>query len=577
MEQLLAMLPQKAVGTDLYEILDSFTAEGMPFSAPLQDINGVALPVMTHAPANLRDFLVPIIAGGGDAEFIIYRDDRLTYNDAYAMIVKIATILKDDFGVKKGDMLSLCMRNYPEWILSYLAIISIGGVVCALNGWWTAAEMKAAFELSDSKLVICGKSGTKKIDQIADSHGITRIVVREPVGDYKNTFALEDLITNCSATTMPEVEINGEDNLHVLYTSGSSGFPKAALSDHRAVSQALFMLLCYLLGVKTREDGHVAPINDKRPCSLIAVPQFHVTGLIMVTMVGIMASRKIILMHKWDVETAYQLIEDEKVTSFSGVPAMSYELTISDKAKNYDLSSLEDLSGGGAARPSHHLTKMVERFSTVRPGIGYGLTETNGVGTLSFGAAYLARPSSVGRATPPLIHIAIMDVGGSPLPTGEIGEIAIRSITNIKGYLKNPTATAQLLRDGWLYTGDMGTLDDEGFLSIVDRKKAIIIRGGENISTLEVEAAISAVDGVKECMVLGLPDERMGELVGAVVYAEDTSEDAIRESVKAQLAAYKCPETIWMVDEPLPKIATGKIDRKSLKEKYVADYKASRG
>jgi acyl-CoA synthetase (AMP-forming)/AMP-acid ligase II len=316
-------------------------------------------------------------------------------------------------------------------------------------------------------------------------------------------------------------------------------------------------------------DENRAPTSKR---TLINVPLFHVTGEVPVLLNSFVIGRGMVLMPKWDAGEALRLIEREKITYFVGVPTMSLELMNHTDRDNYDLSTMTDITGGGAARPVAHVERLRQAFPNSQPALGYGLTETNAVGCGNYWGNYAAKPASTGRALP-LVEVVILGEGDAHLPAGQRGEIAIRSAANIKGYWKNPEATAAAFTaDAFLRTGDIGYLDDDGYLFIVDRKKDIIIRGGENISAAEVEAALYACEGVAEAAVVAAPDDRLGEVPIAVLYRREgssLSEQDLREFLEGRLAAFKIPARIIFAEEPLPRLGTGKIDRVALKQKFA--------
>jgi acyl-CoA synthetase (AMP-forming)/AMP-acid ligase II len=305
--------------------------------------------------------------------------------------------------------------------------------------------------------------------------------------------------------------------------------------------------------------------------ALLSVPFFHVTGAVPLMLTSLAIARTMVLMPKWDAGEALRLIERHKVTYFLGVPTMSLELLVHPERDNFDLSSLTDLGAGGAPRPAAHVERMRREMGAAQPALGYGLTETNATGCSNFWTNYAEKPESTGRAQP-FVEVAIMDDARAPVPTGAHGEVALRSAANMRGYWRNEAATrAAVTEDGWFLTGDIGYLDEDGYLFIVDRKKDIIIRGGENISCQEVEAAIYAHPAVAEACVFGLADERLGEVPGAVVYlepGETLDAQALKDFVAERLAAFKQPAAVWVHEEPLPKLGTGKIDKVGLRERY---------
>jgi acyl-CoA synthetase (AMP-forming)/AMP-acid ligase II len=323
-----------------------------------------------------------------------------------------------------------------------------------------------------------------------------------------------------------------------------------------------------MLGIAT-ERGE-APTTQ--PTTLLNVPLFHVTAEVPVFLQSFAMGRKLVIMPKWDAEDAMRLIQAEKVTYFVGVPLMSYEILTHPRRHEYDLSSCGDYAAGGAPRPVEHARRLNDEMGGAKPLLGYGLTETNGIGCGNLRENYLAKPNSTGMGSKPLVDLAILDDDGKPVPQGERGEVCIRSICNFREYWGNPQATAAAFTaDGYFRTGDIGTLDADDYLFIVDRKKDIIIRGGENISCQEVEAALYEDPRVAEAAVFGLADERFGEVPGAVVHAADGAaldQAALQEFLSGRIAAFKIPARIWIAEDPLPRLGTEKIDKVALRNRY---------
>jgi long-chain acyl-CoA synthetase len=363
----------------------------------------------------------------------------------------------------------------------------------------------------------------------------------------------------------------GEDEATILFTSGSTGEAKGALSSHRSVTTGVYAYatgLMVLLGILTDEER--APTAQSR--TLLSVPLFHVTGEVPVMLNSFVIGRCMVLMPKWDAAEALRLIEREHITYFVGVPTMSLELMTHPDRGKYDLSSLTDITAGGAPRPIAHVERLQREFPNAQPALGYGLTETNAVGCANYWSNYAEKPASTGRAQAPLVEIAILGAGDAHLPPGETGEIGIRSAANINGYFRAPEATAALFtNDLYVRTGDVGYLDEDGYLFIVDRKKEIIIRGGENIAAAEVEAACYACPQIAEVSVFGVPDERLGEVPIAVIYLADgaaLAPEELRSFLEGKLARFKIPERVIVSAEPLPRLGTGKFDRRALKAQY---------
>jgi len=357
-----------------------------------------------------------------------------------------------------------------------------------------------------------------------------------------------------------------------MYTSGSTGHPKGALSSHRGILSALYSWM--LLGLAAKSlAARAEELTETAypPAGLLTIPLFHCTGSHSAFMLSVVIGRKLVIMHKWDAQEALRLIEQERITWFNGVPTMSAELQAAAATTERDVSSLSEIMAGGAARPPDQVRRLKGTFSKSTTGIGYGLTETNALGAVNSGTAYESRPGSTGRVVPAVTEIRVIGADGEPLPTGERGEVCIKSPANVLGYWNKPGETAEAFIDGWFHTGDVGYLDEDGFLYIVDRIKEIIIRGGENISCLEVEAAIYTHPAVHEAAVFGLPDERLGESVGAAVVLREGAElttEELRTYLAEHLAAFKIPAHVWFRAEQLPRIASGKIFKRQLKADY---------
>jgi len=498
---------------------------------------------------------------------LVSGEERLTYADLHDWSERLARALAGGHGIRKGDRVAIAMRNSPSWILAYMAVVKAGGIATLVNGWWTPAELAGGLELTRPALVIADAPRAKRIGETGYNGLVVELPAERPIAE-----ALGPLIDGVAEGELPEV--HPDDDATILFTSGSTGTSKGAVSTHRAVTTATYCfvaLTAMLLGTFYGGDRKNLPAP---PAALVAVPLFHVTGEIAVFIASIVIARKLVLMNKWDATEALRLIEAEKISYFVGVPTMSLELLQHPDRENYDLSTLLDIAAGGAPRPASHVPRLMAAFPRGNPMMGYGLTETNAVGCTNCRGNYAAKPDSTGPAQHPFVEVAIFGEDGARLATGETGQIGIRTAANIRGYWNNPQATAALFTpDGYLLTGDLGYLDEDGYLFIVDRAKDIIIRGGENIACIEVEAALYAHPDVAEASVFGLPDERLGEVVGAVVHmrpgvAADGA--ALTEFLGERLAKYKLPQRLWFSAEPLPRLGTGKIDKVKLRTGYRA-------
>ena len=518
-----------------------------------REINGAPHKVFKNAPKTMRDLFSTIELLYGDFPFIAENKNELSFAETLAKAKNICHFLNES-KIQPGDRVGICMQNCTEWIVIYMAIAAHGATAVPFNSWWKEEELKYGVAHSEVQLIFADKKRYENLRNL----GI-RCVVNENI-DNQTTY---EEISNGSVADWPEANATEEDLSVLLYTSGSTGLPKGVMLTHLAVINAL--LGFYTLG-ELRKVVHDEVLLDVENASvLINVPLFHVTGLITQFLLSMLAQRKVIIMHKWDAKNALDLIKQHKVTNISGVPTQSWDLLNHPDIDDYDLSSLVDIGAGGAARPEEQVFNLHDKFN-IPMTFAWGMTETSALGTILRGDDYLRRPNSAGLVVPDVTEIAIMNDANEFLNTGEIGEIVFKSPSNTIGYLKNEEETKKTIVNGWLKTGDLGYLDEDGYLFIVDRKKALIIRGGENISCLEVENALDKHDDVIESCVSGIEDDKFGEIVGAYIYCKKPiSETEIKEFLLDKLANYKIPEVIVFTNSPLPRIASEKVDRVSIK------------
>ncbi|MCC6926744.1 class I adenylate-forming enzyme family protein [Novosphingobium sp.] len=551
----------------LNDVVARLTAPGAMLETTTIERYGQALPMLKNAPPTLPAMFEHFCAQHADATFLVDGEIRTTFAQVHAAAREVAGALVAGQGVQKGDRVGIAARNSTNWIIAYMGVLMAGGCAALLNGWWSGEEMAAGIELTGCKLVL---ADPQRAARIADLDLATRVVVFDHDKPWRE--GLASVLGNGGGADTPLPDLTGDDLATILYTSGSTGQSKGAWSDHRAVTQAVFsyvgqtlMMLTYL----TERDE--AP--TVQPCSLVNVPLFHVTGEVPLFLQSFVIGRKLVLMPKWNAEEAMRLIEAEKVTYFVGVPLMSFEIATHPNRDKYDLSSCTAFAAGGAPRPVDHVKRIKDALPHAFPLLGYGLTETNAAGCGNLNENYIAKPGSTGTASKPLIDLGILDDDGKCLPPGQTGEVAIRSIVNFNGYWDNSEATRQaIMPDGYFRTGDLGYLDEDGYLFIVDRKKDIIIRGGENISCIEVEEAIYAHPDVAEASVFGMPDEKFGELPTGVYLVKDgrsLSEEQLRAYLLEHIAPFKVPVRLWQEHETLPRLGTEKVDKRTLKARYL--------
>ena len=561
---------QTDLDRDINRVTDAVTADGQMFALKTVTRRGVDMPAFVNAPPSLAHYFAHFCNQNKDALFLVDGDQRLTFGEVYAAAGKVADGLATRHGVKKGDRVGIAARNSAQWAIAYMGTIMAGGCATLLNGWWTGEELAYGIDLCECSLVLADAPRAARLDGI--EHGASIVVF-----DHDEA-GLAPITGDGDTAARMLGELGPDDLATILYTSGSTGNPKGAYSDHLGVVSGTMNYICQtamILQLLT-ERGEAPTVQ---PSALVSVPLFHVTGEIPVFLQSIAIGRKLVLMPKWDAGEALRLLDEEKVTYFVGVPLMSYEMATHPDRDQFDLSQCKSFAAGGAPRPVEHVNKIKESFPNGFPLLGYGLTETNAIGAGNLNENYLAKPGSTGMASRPLVDMAILDDAGKALPQGEVGEISIRSTANFLGYWKDEEATkAAYTDDAYFRTGDLGYLDPEGYLYIVDRKKDIIIRGGENIACIEVEDAIYAHPSVAECSVFGLPDERMGEVPAAVYLTqpgESLSPDDLRSYLAEHIAHFKIPEKLWQAEEQLPRLGTQKVDKRAVKALYAKDSAAA--
>jgi acyl-CoA synthetase (AMP-forming)/AMP-acid ligase II len=530
---------------------------------------GVQMPMLAKAPGNLPDYLAFFCATHGEKEFLVDGGCRLSFAETYAAARELAGGLVDGRQLQKGDRVGIAARNSANWIIAYMAIVMAGGVATLLNGWWQGGELAEGIRMVGCRYVLADAQRAARLE--GQDIGTCDMLVFSH--DCSPLDGLSVLTSQGGGSLTPLPAIDPLDNATILYTSGSTGQSKGAVSDHRAVVQGAMSYVGQTLVFfeLLTASGQSMPAQ---PSALVNVPLFHVTASVPLVLQSFAIGRKLVMMPKWDAEEAMRIIEKERISYFVGVPLMSIELATHPNRHKYDLTSCTAFAAGGAPRPVEHVKKIRQEMSWGYPLLGYGLTETNGVGCGNFTENYLLKPTSTGPATKPLVEVEMLDDDGNPMPQGERGEVCIRTIANFNGYWNNEQATREAFTsDGFFRTGDIGYLDEDGYLFIVDRKKDIIIRGGENISCPEVEAAAYEHDSIVELSVFGVADEKYGEVPGIVYHTKNgvtLTEDDLKAFLAPRLAPFKIPVHFWQATDPLPRLGTQKIDRVTLRREYGA-------
>ncbi len=571
---------------------DELTAPGAQFSMTEIEVRGNPMRVFDSAPPSMR-FVWELASMHGDKDYVVFEDERYTYAEAHAIITSLAQELVERYGVARGDRVAIAMRNYPEWVFSYWAIVSIGAACVGMNAWWTSDEMQFGLADSRPKVLIADGERVERVvpilTELRDGDGgqpLEVITVRYD-GDLPSGAARwTDVVDPATAPAgLPAVEIDPDDDACIFYTSGTTGYPKGAQLTHRGSVHNL-MNLAFMGTVSALAASKIA--SDAAPGAggstaqapapaqnvfMAPTPLFHVTANNCLLHPATLTGSKIVFMHRWDAARALELIEREGVTNFSGVPTMSRELLMHPDWDRRDTSTLQGMGGGGAPLQPDLVDKIDKSLAGGAPSTGYGLTETHGIVTANSGSLYVAKPASCGRVVPVLDAKLLDDVGDEVTGPDARGELAVRGAVVIKGYLNRSEATAESIRDGWFRTGDIATIDEDGFVFIVDRAKDMVLRGGENVYCAEVEAAIYEHEAVAEAAVFGVPDDRLGEAVGAAIVlarGADLDEAGLVDFLGEKLAKFKIPERVWFLDEALPRNANGKFVKRELRESLLA-------
>ena len=555
------------------QVKAALCAPGMPFEMETAEIEGVPTRVWKNALPNLAVLAAHANASFGDREFVVYEDERVTYAAWHRAVATLAHALQAR-GVKKGDRVALAMRNLPEWPVAFFAAAVTGAIVVPLNAWWTGEEL--AFGLADSgaAVLICDAERWDRISPYkAEMPALAHVMVAragaaamaEPAITLESIIGSPKNYADLANLPLPEVAIAPDDAATIFYTSGTTGKPKGALGSHRNLLTNGFSS-AYSGAATVLRRGDPLPEPSIR-ASLLVIPMFHVTACSASMIPTIQAGHKIVLLHKWDTVKAFEIIEREKINATGGVPFIAWQLIEHPDREKYDLSSIDAISYGGAPSAPELVSKIYEIFGAF-PGNGWGMTETMATVTSHVAEDYLNRPDSCGPA------VAVSDVkimsedGSTELPVGEVGELWARGPQIVKGYWNRPDATAETFVDGWVRTGDLARVDDEGFCFIVDRAKDMIIRGGENIYSSEVENILYEHPAVTDAALIGIPHQTLGEEPAAVVHLAPgmtASEDELREYVSARLAKFKVPVKIIFTEDTLPRNANGKILKRDLK------------
>ena len=548
------------------------TASGAPCEVRTETIGGRPLRVFTKVHPTLRDLWLAAASTRGDADYFVYDDVPLSYAGAHAQVVSLAAWLVEH-GVSKGDRVAVGMRNYPEWAVAFWATQCIGAVTVSLNAWWITDELEYALTDSGAVAAIVDGERSERLPAGMLARTAVRLLVATRSAPRPDATPWEDATGNRSCV-LPDVGIDPDDDATILYTSGTTGFPKGAVGSHRNyMTNVGNAILSVALAARMSGAAPVDPSVPKPQVRALATfPFFHIAGLcglINNTNNGVCVHT----MFRWDAGEALALIERHRVNVVGGVPTVVRTLLEHPDFDKHDLSSITSIGQGGAPVPPDSIARIETEFAgRVNPSNGYGLTETTAAVIANAGAGYFAKKDSVGL---PAVgcDVRIVDEDGHDVPVGETGELWLYGPSNVRGYWNKPEATAAAFVDGWFRSGDAARMDADGYVYVVDRIKDMVLRGGENVYCVEVETALFEHPAVLDCAVIGLPHDRLGEEVAAVVVASpghgpDSTAD-VRTHLAARLAAFKVPSVIFWHEGELPRNATGKVLKRDLRDVYA--------
>jgi len=571
------------------------TATGEMFEMEDVEIRGIVTRVWKNAPAGLRAIL-ELSRNHGEQDYLVYEDERMTFTQSFGVAAAVARSLRERFGVEKGDRISIVMRNLPEWVTAFWAAAAAGAVVVPLNAWWTGAELEYGLHDSETAVAFVDAERLERLrPHLGDLPHLRAVVVTNEDRQATTTFppspvpviAFSDLVGDRDAdgktdVALPEIEIAPEDDATIFYTSGTTGKPKGAVGTHRnMVTNLMSLFFLNARATLRRQSGPGDAADVDRNAYLLSVPLFHATGCHSILVANTAAGNKLVMMHHWNPERALELIERERITTFGGVPAMAMQVIDSADFATRDTSSVRSVAYGGAPAPPDLVRRIKEHFPVGLLSNDSALTETSSVTTMNVGDDYIRKPDSVGPPVPVCDVAVVPDgyTGDEPtpdLPAGPdvVGELWIKGPNVVRGYWNKPDATAESFTRGWLHSGDIARIDEEGFIHIVDRAKDMVIRGGENVYSVEVEAALFEHPSVADCAVIGVPHPILGEEVGAAVVMRPgttVTADELGRFARERLASFMVPAHFWFLSEPLPRNPQGKVLKRELRTSLVGD------
>ncbi len=552
---------------EIDQIRAYLSGPGQPFELIEQEVRGEKLPVYRHVPKNLSAIIAQATAFN-DRVFMVNGEERITFGQTLAKAAGLAALLKDRYGLSKKDRVAIAMRNSPDWVVAYLAVLLNGATAALINSRGAPDEMLYAIHDVECALLFADQ---RRADAVMEGYKGPMIVAEGGVfADKGAPLDIRDaapIVNDCAP----------DEAALILFTSGTTGRPKGAVLTHLGVATFLFTLrhsgATYLTIAAKRANMQVADLMKMipQPSTLAVFPFFHVSGASALILTQVMNGGKMVFMDRWDAGQALKLIEAEKITQVTGPPSIYWDLFAHPDFAKTDLSSVSNVGIGGQATPPNLLAELRRTMPRAAPGGGFGMTETNGSISSATGEEYMFNPAASGRIQPGVL-VRIMDEAGHELPLGQPGEIQVKSALVTAGYWNKPEATAAAFRDGWLCTGDVGFLDENRFITIVDRKKDMVIRAGENIYCAELERVFAEFPGVLEVSAFGVPDDRLGERVVLAIHPYDGADiepASVLAFGKTKLADFKIPSEVRVTPEPFPRNVLGKVNKIELRKQLM--------
>jgi len=553
--------------------LDPVTADlmaaGAPFELATAEINGFPMRVFKNAPVNLVDVLH---AAGefGDTEFIIEGERRLSFKDFLALSRNLAAWMVAEAGIKAGQSVAIAMKNSTDWMIAFAAIAHVGAVSVLVNSRGEPRSLRAAIEDADCVMAFVD---ARCFEKLRESGCDVKTVLSSNQSDGETIQKLCDY-----SKSVQFVERDTDDPASMFFTSGTTGRAKAAVISHRSLVTGMMNTKLAMTEAFTKiAKTYNMSVDDLRAaapqaCSLLIFPLFHTSGCSSIFLSALASGGKLVLMDRWNADRAIELIGKERISALGGVPAMHWDVLNSPLCADADFSSLTSLSCGGQAFPQNLIEAIRKRFPNLVLGMGYGMTETCGAISQANGEVFLQSPKSSGQVLP-IVDVQIVNDQGEVQGPGGVGDIWVKGATLMQSYYKRPEETEASFKQGWFVTGDIGYIDEAGFVFIVDRKTDMVISSGENIYCAEVEQILSQHPAVLQISTFGIPDDRLGERLVACIHVGEggLSKNDFMEFAKAELADYKVPTDVWISTQDFERNAMGKIEKHKLREIFLGD------